>query len=90
MLFPLVIWLIAFNNSQPLHAELKQEPYLSKATIQTIQEKLSALGFMNGKIDGIRGPATQKAITAYQQSKHMIADGYPHTDLLQSLEIIAK
>ncbi len=78
------------NNSAPLHTALKEEPSLSKATIQAIQEKLSAMGFMDGKVDGIPGPATHKAITAYQQFKHMVADGHPNADLLQSLGVVTK
>ena len=43
------------------------KPYmtLSEADVRTIQQRLKSLGYDPGPVDGIAGPATQKAIAAY-------------------------
>ncbi len=42
---------------------------------QQIQTALKNAGFYNGKIDGKIGPASKRAIEAFQQSKGLKADG---------------
>jgi putative chitinase len=52
-----------------------------------LQEKLQALGFNPGKIDGIFGLGTEASVLAFQKSKGLLADGIagPHT--LRALEL---
>lgn len=47
--------------------------------VRAIQEKLLSLGYDPGEVDGLIGPATQKAVQAFQQSQGRVADG--HIDL---------
>lgn len=55
---------------------------LSRSQVQTLQELLNAQGFDSGTPDGVMGPATQRAIRQFQQSRALPADGYPTLELL--------
>ena len=54
------------------------------------QEALLGLGYDIGDIDGVIGPATRKAIRAFQQAQGMMADGLPSPDLLEAMRTVAK
>lgn len=43
--------------------------------VRKVQTKLRQLGFYNGSVDGIYGNATKKAVTAFQKSCGITADG---------------
>lgn len=62
-------------------------PRLSLAQVQSLQEKLNALGFDAGQPDGVLGPATRSAIRAFQQQKQMVADGYPDASVFKALGV---
>ncbi len=56
------------------------EPVLSSfgsrgEEVRQIQRKLSTLGFYTGSIDGVYGTGTKKAVTAFQKSCGIKADG---------------
>ncbi|MEE8173416.1 MAG: peptidoglycan-binding protein [Alphaproteobacteria bacterium] len=53
---------LAANNDKP---EIKPYMTLSEADVMTIQRRLKALGYDPGPLDGVAGPATQRAIAAY-------------------------
>ncbi|WDE08510.1 lytic murein transglycosylase [Thalassomonas viridans] len=70
-----------------LHRPPVKTANLTLAQLMSLQLKLTELGFDVGKADGILGPATKKGIRAFQSSRKMIADGFPHQDLLTTLDI---
>ena len=43
--------------------------------VKDLQTRLSALGFYNGDIDGVFGPGTKEAVTAFQKTNGLEADG---------------
>ena len=55
------------------------EPTLKKGSkkpeVKDLQEALKALGFSPGKVDGVFGAATEKAVKAFQASVGIQADG---------------
>ncbi len=71
-------------GSGRLHRRPAEAP-LTLATIKQLQTNLTALGFDTRGADGVLGPATRKAIQRFQQSHNMIADGYPHKELMARL-----
>lgn len=62
-------------------------PDLSIEKVKELQAKLNDLGFDTGTPDGIFGPGTRQALGLFQQSKNMIADGYPHREVFTRLGI---
>lgn len=68
--------LIIYNEN----ADGISEPALSSfgsrgEEVRQIQRKLTSLGFYSGSVDGIYGTATKKAVTAFQKSCGIKADG---------------
>ena len=43
--------------------------------VKDLQPRLSALGFYSGEIDGEFGPGTKEAVTAFQKTNGLEADG---------------
>jgi peptidoglycan hydrolase-like protein with peptidoglycan-binding domain len=43
--------------------------------VTKLQERLQALGFLQGAVDGVFGPATQAAVIAAQQEFQLEPDG---------------
>jgi hypothetical protein len=50
-----------------------------------LQQRLTAAGFSTAGVDGKIGPATRRAIRAYQQATGLPADGFASLSLLQRL-----
>ena len=54
-------------------------------TMKVLQQKLVALGYDVGKIDGILGAKTRKAVQDVQKRLGLPADAWPTRDLLSRL-----
>lgn len=63
--------------------ELSQESRGPK--VQQLQRVLAEKGFDPGAIDGHFGPATQRAVIAFQQEKGVTADGSVGSDMWRKL-----
>jgi peptidoglycan hydrolase-like protein with peptidoglycan-binding domain len=50
-----------------------------------LQKRLTAAGFDTDGADGVIGPNSQKAISAYQASRGLSVTGQPSLELLRSL-----
>ncbi|MBC7701512.1 lytic murein transglycosylase [Aquabacterium sp.] len=59
---------------------------LSRGEMLALQTGLNRRGFDSGKPDGQMGPATRKALRAFQRSMALPADGHPTADLLGRLQ----
>jgi membrane-bound lytic murein transglycosylase B len=75
------------NGAGRLLVAPPDQPRLSIAQVQALQERLKELGFIDGEADGILGPATRQAIRGYQQQQGNIPDGFPHPSLFNMLGI---
>lgn len=58
---------------------------LTKDDRVTLQTRLTARGFDTGGTDGVVGPNTRSAISAYQRSQGLPATGEPSQELLRTL-----
>jgi len=58
---------------------------LSFAQKQELQERLSAHGYYDGKLDGRIGEGSRAAIRAFQQGAGLTPDGHPSMEVLSSL-----
>jgi hypothetical protein len=57
------------------------------STAATVQQALADAGYYHGAIDGVVGPATISAITAYQRDNGLPVTGAIDDPLLQSLGV---
>jgi len=55
------------------------------ATVQAVQRQLLNLGYYNGSIDGVFGPATRDAVAKYQIANQLNVTGSLSNDTMQSL-----
>ncbi|SFT16754.1 lytic murein transglycosylase [Sulfitobacter marinus] len=70
----------------PIRASFGPDKYgLTIEDRKALQERLTARGFDTGGTDGVIGPNSRKAISAYQQSVGLPATGDPSLSLLQRL-----
>ena len=58
---------------------------VADTTVQAVQTELTQLGYYNGPVDGIFGPATRDAVAKYQIDKQLNVTGSLSPDTLQSL-----
>src|SRR6056297_3607532 len=58
---------------------------LRRADVEGLQVALAALGYDPGVPDGIVGPATRRAVSAYQQDRGLVADGHVDEELITIL-----
>ncbi|MDT8408098.1 MAG: lytic murein transglycosylase [Wenzhouxiangellaceae bacterium] len=58
----------------------------SASDVSRLQRLLAQLGFDPGEPDGIIGPASRAALRQFQQSKGLVADGYPDEAVFEMLE----
>ncbi len=64
-------------------------PRLSREEVKQIQRDLNRLGFDAGPSDGIFGPSTRNALSRFQSSAAMIADGHPDRKVIEALRMAA-
>ena len=64
----------------------KNDKGLTYVEGRLLQERLMALGFDTGGVDGVVGPKSREAIRDFQRKAGLVPDGYPSPDLLKSVE----
>ena len=72
------------DSSEDQSARADGPPDLIGIAVQT---KLAHRGYYHGRIDGMMGPATRDAISAYQKDNGLRVTGYINTDLLEALKL---
>ncbi len=58
---------------------------LARADVIRLQSELDALGFALGNPDGILGPATRGALSRFQHSNGLVADGHLDQELIDAI-----
>jgi len=58
---------------------------LAREDVTNMQEKLNQLGFDAGAVDGIFGPGTRGALSQFQRSIGLVADGHPNAASIEAL-----
>ena len=64
----------------------EQTPNLRGDDVAELQQQLGRLGFDAGRVDGIFGPATTRAVTEFQQNMAITADGICGYDTFRALQ----
>ncbi|PYJ99086.1 MAG: hypothetical protein DME68_04760, partial [Verrucomicrobia bacterium] len=70
-----------YDNTEPVDNGVPA----ADATVQAVQTQLTQLGYYNGPVDGIFGPATRDAVANYQIANQLNVTGSLSPDTLQSL-----
>ena len=58
------------------------------SVIAQVQDHLARAGYYRGAIDGIAGPATERAIRNYERAHHLVADGAIDDQLLEKMNLL--
>ena len=75
------------GNQVPGYAPTPAATYAtSRALVRAVQVQLMRLGYMRGPADGLPGPATSNAISAYEAAHGLPLDGAPSDVLLAQLQ----
>jgi len=74
-----------YADSLPYNNSAYNIDPVDSATVQAVQRQLLDLGYYNGSIDGVFGPATRDAVAKYQIANQLNVTGSLSTDTLQSL-----
>ncbi|GAB4178436.1 MAG: lytic murein transglycosylase [Wenzhouxiangellaceae bacterium] len=60
-------------------------PMPSRARVRELQQRLAELGLDPGGVDGRMGPATRRAIRAFQIREGLVADGWPGSEVFEAM-----
>lgn len=64
----------------------RRHPMMRGDDVAELQRRLSALGFDTGRVDGIFGPATQRAVAEFQGNVGLAVDGTVGVTTVQELD----
>jgi hypothetical protein len=70
-----------YDNTDPVYNGVPA----ADPTVEATQERLAQLGYYNGPVDGVFGPATRDAVANYQIASQLNVTGSLSPDTLQSL-----
>src|SRR6266436_4971676 len=76
-----------YTDSLPYNTNAYDIDPADSTTVQAVQRQLLDLGYYNGSIDGVFGPATRDAVAKYQIAKQLNVTGSLSPDTLQSLNL---
>lgn len=62
-----------------------EAPFVDSGTIRQVQQTLQSRGFQPGPVDGMMGPATQRAIRSFQRAENLEATGQLNSRTLIAL-----
>lgn len=66
-----------------------RRPMMRGDDVAELQRRLNALGFDAGKVDGIFGPDTRRAVTEFQENRGMAEDGIAGPKLVSELRLVS-
>jgi N-acetylmuramoyl-L-alanine amidase len=69
---------------------LLRRPNLRGEDIGELQSRLSQLGFDPGKVDGIFGPGTERAVLEFQRNRNLTEDGTAGPEVLTELRLLVR
>lgn len=61
---------------------------VDRSAVQFVQRMLASLGYEIGNLDGVAGPATRRAVLAFQKDQKLTQDGLITGPLIEKLKVI--
>jgi peptidoglycan hydrolase-like protein with peptidoglycan-binding domain len=86
-----ILWPISFDAlageafSTSREFDYQQQRQAQYNLVKAVQKKLIEKGYDPGRVDGISGPRTKKAVEAFQKKEGLIVDGIPGAETLKAL-----
>ncbi len=65
-------------------------PMMRGEDVAELQRRLNSLGFDAGKVDGIFGPDTQRAVLDFQHNRGTAEDGMAGQEVIEELELVQR
>ncbi|MFZ0624936.1 MAG: peptidoglycan-binding protein [Acidimicrobiia bacterium] len=67
-----------------------RRPMLRGEDVSELQSRLSSLGFDTGKVDGIFGPDTERAVIEFQGNRDLAEDGKAGPEVVTELRLVTR
>ncbi len=67
-----------------------RRPMLRGEDVSELQSRLNTLGFDAGKVDGIFGPDTERAVVEFQHNRGLAEDGVAGPEVITELRLVAR
>lgn len=67
-----------------------RRPMLRGEDVAELQSRFNGLGFDAGKVDGIFGPDTQRAVLDFQRNRHLAEDGKAGPEVITELRLVTR
>lgn len=74
------------KNYVKMYLEILEQERILKEQTENVQEYLTALGFFNGKIDGLQGKATTEAIEKFKKAHQLAVNSEMNDELMTALK----
>ena len=67
-----------------------RRPMIRGEDIAELQSRLNSLGFDSGKVDGIYGPQTERAVVDFQHNRHLAEDGRVGPEVVTEIHLVTR
>ena len=67
-----------------------RRPMIRGEDVSELQSRLNSMGFDTGKVDGIYGPDTQRAVVEFQHNRHLAEDGRVGPEVVTELRLVSR
>lgn len=67
-----------------------RRPMLRGDDVAELQNRLNGLGFDGGKVDGVFGPVTERAVIEFQRNRHLAEDGKAGPEAASELRLVTR
>lgn len=67
-----------------------RRPMIRGEDVAELQQRLNSLGFDSGKVDGIYGPDTERAIIDFQRNRNLAEDGKVGPEVVTEIHLVTR
>jgi len=67
-----------------------RRPMMRGEDVSELQSRLSSLGFDSGKVDGVFGPQTERAVIEFQHNRNLAEDGKAGPEVVTEVHLVTR